>query len=730
MGYKVDFDALDTMYSEISQQVSNWTTELQDVAKSINDLVSSDKLTGKGAENIISYFQTVHVAIMQSMMTLLQSHSTYCLMYKSDYQTNIDSSLHAVIHSKELFEIMTKLRVQRTNTTLVDSDIRKALTSISHIVNINLTSSAMMEDMYATIGRDLVNLDSDIVQLENTHLNNDFEETQELIKSLIAFINEYLSTDKTAKAEYEPSQMANSKKYGRLYKALGYLTKKNQMSAMTLGLQQAFDHEEERRSLLEDEAAKKREEEGILNAVLAVGAIVIGAVAIVATWGAATPLVVTACVAGGSAMAYGASNLVEAGQDIYYGSIGDPYTVAFNPIRDTVFCGNQELYDLWGGVATDVAGMLIPIGIASKAAKAAEIGSKTADIGSKAAKAAEIASKTKKIQTAVSGVHGAISAGFGNVKQQFYEKGSLEAIDWGEVAGKSTIGGITGTATAYGGAKLSESLTTKLSQNAFVDSLLHSDSAAKRVAMNMAVSSTSEVGTGVGTRFLGGFLTTGGNVKEAWAQAINPQSILFDATLGASMGGVKGLQKPQQINANLNSPEQSNADVKPLENTVKHQNSLKNESGSQPYAPTYHVEPDMHQQDIKNGVYHDGQYDKNPTAQNLSDAIKGNYVVSKTFNDDKLTYVVDLDGNIIFGKRNGNGKQAGSLPTPHPTLIGGKDPQVKVAGILKIRGGKIYSYDNQSGHFKPNIKSIETADEVFGQLPKQLFHKDFKGGNQ
>ena len=263
----------------------------------------------------------------------------------------------------------------------------------------------------------------------------------------------------------------------------------------------------------------------------------------------------TAWIAGGSAMAYGASNLVEAGQDIYYGSIGDPYTVAFNPIRDTVFCGNQGLYDLWGGVATDVAGMLIPIGIASKAAKAAEIGTKTADIGSKAAKAAEIASKTKKIQTAVSGVHGAISAGFGNVKQQFYEKGSLEAIDWGEVAGKSTVGGITGTATAYGGAKLSEGLTAKLSQNAFVDSLLHSDSAAKRVAMNMAVSSTSEVGTGMGTRFLGGFLTTGGNVKEAWAQAINPQSILFDATLGASMGGVKGLQKPQQSYADLMSPE-------------------------------------------------------------------------------------------------------------------------------------------------------------------------------
>ena len=96
--------------------------------------------------------------------------------------------------------------------------------------------------------------------------------------------------------------------------------------------------------------------------------------------------------------------------------------------------------------------------------------------------------------------------------------------------------------------------------------------------MNMAVSGTTEVGTGMGMRFVGGALTTGGNLKEAWAQTINPQSILFDATLGASMGGVKGLQKPQQINADLNSPEQSNADVKSLEDTAKHQDSLEKES--------------------------------------------------------------------------------------------------------------------------------------------------------
>ena len=146
-------------------------------------------------------------------------------------------------------------------------------------------------------------------------------------------------------------------------------------------------------------------------------------------------------------------------------------------------------------------------------------------------------------------------------------------------------------------------------------------------------------------------------------------------------------------------------------------------SGSQPYAPSYHVEKSMHEQDIKNGTYHDGHYDKNPTAQNINDMINGNYIGDKRTNID-MPYVIDLDGNIILGRRNGNGK--GGAPTPHPTLIGGADPQVQMAGIVHIQGGKIASYDNQSGHYKPNAKSMHVADEAFGKLPSTLFKKKGK----
>ncbi len=144
---------------------------------------------------------------------------------------------------------------------------------------------------------------------------------------------------------------------------------------------------------------------------------------------------------------------------------------------------------------------------------------------------------------------------------------------------------------------------------------------------------------------------------------------------------------------------------------------------SQPYASAYKVTSSMHERDIKNGIYHNGKYDKNPTAVNIKDVINGNYIYSKNYNDNNLTYVIDHNGNIIFGRRNGNGRDG--LPTPHPTLIGGKDPTVVIAGILKIRGGKIYDYNNMSGHFKPNIKSLEAADVAFSKLSKNLFAKNF-----
>ncbi|MDI5919154.1 hypothetical protein QLT09_10605, partial [Streptococcus equi subsp. zooepidemicus] len=68
-------------------------------------------------------------------------------------------------------------------------------------------------------------------------------------------------------------------------------------------------------------------------------------------------------------VAYGASNLYEAGHNIYLGSVGDGVTVATNPLRDTLFMGNDRLYHQVGGLFTTASAALIPIGQTKSVAK-------------------------------------------------------------------------------------------------------------------------------------------------------------------------------------------------------------------------------------------------------------------------------------------------------------------------------------------------------------------------
>ncbi len=154
-------------------------------------------------------------------------------------------------------------------------------------------------------------------------------------------------------------------------------------------------------------------------------------------------------------------------------------------------------------------------------------------------------------------------------------------------------------------------------------------------------------------------------------------------------------------------------------------------SGSQPYAESYHVVPEALGKDKKDPDIYDKKkgYFKNPTATDLETAIHGDRIM---FNSNKvahgsMTYVLDQNGHIIFGKRlnpNKEGKHA-----PHPTLIGGRDPQVQCAGVIHLSKGKIYDIDNMSGHFRPHRKSLKKAYEILHKLyethPK-IFSNKFK----
>lgn len=156
--------------------------------------------------------------------------------------------------------------------------------------------------------------------------------------------------------------------------------------------------------------------------------------------------------------------------------------------------------------------------------------------------------------------------------------------------------------------------------------------------------------------------------------------------------------------------------------------------GSQPYAESYHVVAKELNKDKKDPDIYSAEkgYFKNPTATTLEDAVDGNSVfLGGNKANGQLTYVVNKDGEIIFGKR--SNPNDSSKRAPHPTLIGGKDPQVQAAGMITFKNGKIFSVNNNSGHYRPNIQSmgkVESALKKLYQKNPNLFHKNSKWRKQ
>ena len=89
---------------------------------------------------------------------------------------------------------------------------------------------------------------------------------------------------------------------------------------------------------------KKRN--SVFHYVKGAGIIVTGVAAVIVTQGAATPVVVMAFGGATVCCAFGGAEFYEATDEVLNVVNNEPYNVACNPIRDTVFSGDQDAYDL------------------------------------------------------------------------------------------------------------------------------------------------------------------------------------------------------------------------------------------------------------------------------------------------------------------------------------------------------------------------------------------------
>lgn len=315
MGYEVRFDALDAMAGTIATGISNWNTQLEGAARSADALSKSDAMEGSGAENIRQYIAYVHGIVAESLATILQAHLSNCLLYKTDYQTNIDTGLHTVILEDELSEIKARTRIKQDYAGSTDEIIQDVLSTVSELCSPYFRGCGASDDAYDSLVLHMNRLDESIQALENDHLCRDFEQTERMIGYLSRILDDHLGKGREYKSSFSPESWARGENLQSLVVALQAQSQIREDQQEILEI--AYRHEEERADALQKEQEEilekqrqAQDEKWILVGVCAIGSV--AAIAVIGlSGGTATPLVVGTVSAISGTVMSGGSTMID-----------------------------------------------------------------------------------------------------------------------------------------------------------------------------------------------------------------------------------------------------------------------------------------------------------------------------------------------------------------------------------------------------------------------------------
>jgi len=282
----------------------------------------------------------------------MNDYSTNLLLYKDGYY-QIDGDLHTKLPGQVFTNLHSALKSSRDNLKSEIEILNTTKDNISDLVSYEGSSHTSTVMDYNFLMNQLKNLDTSITQYESNHASQDLVAFKELLAATKALIAEHAGKTRTV-GTYQSGDFAKLKSVQRF--AIAYKQATQQMESRVERVKAAQERDKVRFEAL------ARSDKGWKDMAVGALTIIVGVTAIVVTLGSATPLVVAGGIVGLGSTAYGVSNMYEADQDIKLGNAGDIQTKAGNPIRDTLFMGNDKLYHDVGNVFTTASAIMIPIG--------------------------------------------------------------------------------------------------------------------------------------------------------------------------------------------------------------------------------------------------------------------------------------------------------------------------------------------------------------------------------
>ena len=352
MSYKIKFDDITSVQVESQKTMNAWEEAIASLNKAMSDFINNQNLQGQAISSMRNYLVEVHGTLLQTLVNLMNDYSTNLLLYKDGYY-QIDSSNHAKLPGQVFTRLHSDLKSSRDNLKSEIEFLNTTKDKISDLVSYSGSSHTSTVMNYNFLMNQVKNLDNSIIQYESNHASQDLVAFKELLSATKALIAEHAGKTRTV-GTYQSGDFAKLQSVQRF--AIAYQQATKQMESRVERVQAAQERDKARFEAL------ARSDKGWKDMAVSALTIIVGVTAIVVTLGSATPLVVAGGIVGLGTTAYGASNMYEADQDIKLGNAGDIQTKAGNPIRDTLFMGNDKLYHDVGNIFVTASAIMIPIG--------------------------------------------------------------------------------------------------------------------------------------------------------------------------------------------------------------------------------------------------------------------------------------------------------------------------------------------------------------------------------
>ena len=369
MGFQVKYEEITSIRELILAQLDRWIEQIDAVRSSIVEIAAMSEMHGEAAEHVRSYMWDYHMNLANMIKDTIETYRSSFILY-TDWYYNIDSDQMAEMSQDSMEGLEENIQGARSDFDAVAEEVADIERELSAYLDVGRFSTTCMESCFDNALAGVQNVRTQIGEYEEAHSHADMYPIDMMVGYLRSIIGGQLGGSSATISAYDASVVNATESFQLAQMMDGMLsTYLEQVKDRVNSCEEFYELQQQQWQ----ESIRLRTEEGIVKTLVGVGTMILGGMLVVATCGMALPLVATVGVMaiGAGTAAYGFSNTVEGGQDVYAGVTGDPRMVSVNPIRDTLFASNPELYYLIGNALTISASMILTGGMAANAAVSA-----------------------------------------------------------------------------------------------------------------------------------------------------------------------------------------------------------------------------------------------------------------------------------------------------------------------------------------------------------------------